>query len=90
MVCDLGDAAIAEQAHADHEPHHMLGRQLATPHRRGAGRRQCLGDPLRVDRRAELVETRWALACAHREDGLPHLPLGETTYYLVDKGSRTR
>src|SRR5262245_48268006 len=64
MMYDLDDAAITKQAHADDEPHHMLGGQLATPHRRGVGRRQCLGDPPRIDRCAELLETRWALACA--------------------------
>jgi len=72
MVYDLRDAAIAEQAHADDEPHHVLGGQLAAANRRGVGRGQRIGDPLRVDRRAELVETRRALARAQRQNGLPH------------------
>ena len=71
MVHDLRDAAIAEQAHPDDEPHHVLRGQLAAAHRRGAGRRQRLGDPLRIDRRAELLETRRALAGAQRTNGLP-------------------
>jgi len=94
MVHDLRDAAVAEQAHADDEPHHVLGGQLAAAHRCGVGRRQRVGDPLRVDRRAELVETRRALARAQRQNGLPHLhrptSVGETNYYLWIKRSRTR
>src|SRR5262249_31469117 len=73
MVDDLGNAAIVEQAYPDDEPHHVVGGQLPPPHRRGAGCRQRIGDPLRIDRRAELRETRRALACARGEDGLPHL-----------------
>ena len=73
MVHDLGDAAIAEQAHPDDEPQHVLGGQLAAAHRCGPGRRQRRGDPLRVDRRAELLETRGARARAHGKNGLPHL-----------------
>ncbi len=72
MMHDLRDAAIAEQAHADHEPHHVLSGQLAAAHRGGVGRGQRVGDPLRVDRRAELVETRRALVRAQRQNGLPH------------------
>ena len=94
MVHDLRDAAVAEQAHADDEPHHVLGGQLAAAHRCGVGRRQRVGDPLRVDRRAALVETRRALARAQRQNGLPHLhrptSVGETNYYLWIKRSRTR
>ena len=67
MVHDLRDAAIAEQAHADDEPHDVLRGQLAAADRRGARRRQRVGDPRGIDRRAEVFETRRALARAQRE-----------------------
>ena len=92
-VCGLGTGARAAP-HADHEPHHVLGRQLGTAHRRGVGRGQRVGDPLRVDRRAELVETRRRSPAASDTMASPTpivaTSVGETNYYLWIKRSRTR
>src|SRR5262249_50771805 len=88
MMHDLGDAAIAKQAHPDDEPHHMLGWQFAVAHRRRPGRLQCIRDPLRIDRRAELLEPRRALTRAQGYDRLahPHRPTSRGANHLLPAG----
>src|SRR5207244_13554077 len=71
MMHDLGDAPILEKRHAEDEPPDPLGGQLAAAHRCRTGRRQGIVDPLRLDRRCELLETRRSRARADRENGLP-------------------
>jgi hypothetical protein len=90
MRDDLRDAAIAEQAHPDDEPHDVLRGQLAAAHRRRAGRRQGVGNPLRVDRRAELFEARRAFARAQRLNGLPdpHRPHLRGGNHLLPGGKK--
>lgn len=59
VLNDVDDGAIAEQRHADDEPHDLVGRQLPPPNRRLARERQGLLDPLRVERRLEAREAAW-------------------------------
>ena len=66
MAHDLADRAIAQQRHADDEPHNVFGRELAPPDRCRAGGRQRVGDPLGIECLAEDLEACRALA---RADG---------------------
>jgi hypothetical protein len=67
MAHDFPNRAIAQQAHTDHEPHHVLGRQLPPSNARRARCSQRLRDPRRLQRLAEQLETRRALARADGE-----------------------
>src|SRR5207249_55039 len=71
------------------EPHHVLGGQLAPPHRRRAGRGQRVRNPRRIDRRAELLEACRTLTGPHGKNGLPTPiappPVGETNCTLWTK-----
>jgi hypothetical protein len=55
---------IAEQTHADDEPHDLLGRQSPSPNGRGAGRGERLIDPLGIEARDKLRQQ----VCTQRLD----------------------
>src|SRR5262249_14074861 len=86
MVDDLGNAAIVEQPHPDDEPHYVVGGEFPPPHRRSACRRQCGGDPLRINRRTDLPKLAGpSPAPPARLASPPSIappPVGETIYYL--------
>ena len=52
----LLDPSIAEQGHADDEPHDLLRRQPPLAYRRGTGRVERLLDPPGLNVAAEIVE----------------------------------
>src|SRR5262249_56588923 len=94
MVDALGNAAIVEQAYPDDEPHHWSA---------GSFRRRTDAVPVTANASAIHRGSIAALNCAKLAGRSPAPaarmasptsiappPVGETSYYLVDKGSRTR
>jgi hypothetical protein len=85
----LLDRAVAQERHPDHDPDHLVGGQLAAPHRRRAGRRQSRLDPLRIERVGEDLEAGRAFARPHRFQSATEIH-GPPLFYPGRRGREER
>jgi len=83
----LLDRAVAEQGHPDHDPHDLLGRELAAPHGRRAGRGEGGLDPLQIQRVREDLEAGRAFPRPHRLERVTEIH-GSPLFYPGRRGRR--
>ena len=65
----VGNWPFPKHGHANHQPHHLLGRKPSLSYRGGSSRRQRLGYPCRVNVLSDALELLGRRECAYRLEG---------------------